>query len=91
MVGDHPPEIDAAALMQDLSYVGNCPPVLILRAVIRDKDLDFFRTLGAIGVVPQQDISSVLERATKAFAPMLFNVSTDKPCSARIQAWRAAS
>jgi hypothetical protein len=46
IVGHHPPEIDAAPFLQDLSYKGTCPRVLILR---EDEDLDFSPTLGAIG------------------------------------------
>ena len=91
ILGDHPPEVDAAAFMQDRSYIGPCPPVLILRTTVRDKDLGFFRTLGAIGVVPKRDIMVVLERAMKAMAPMRFDVSADKDCSARTRTWRAAS
>jgi CheY-like chemotaxis protein len=64
IVGHHPPEIDAAA------FRGTCPRVLILREIVRDEDLDFFRRVGAIGVVPKRDIVVVLERATTALGPM---------------------
>ena len=88
IVGHHPPEIDAAPFLQDLSYKGTCPRVLILR---EDEDLDFSPTLGAIGVVLKRDIMVVLERATNALGPMRFNVSAEKAYSARAHAWRAAS
>ena len=91
VLGDHPPEIDAAGMLQDFSYRGNCPPVLILRGVICEADLENFRRLGAIGVVPKRDPSVVLEHATRALAPMLFKASGAKTSSAGTRTWRVAS
>ena len=58
LVGDHPPELNAAAMLDDLSLRGTCPPVLILRGIFGEKDAEYFRRLGAIGVVPKRDRSS---------------------------------
>jgi len=72
LVGDHPPELDAAAIVDDLSFRGTCPSVLILRTVISEKDAEGFRRLGAIGVVPKLDLLAVLDQVTKTLAPMQF-------------------
>ena len=72
LVGDHPPELDAAAILDDLSFRGTCPSVLILRTVISEKDAERFRRLGAIGVVPKLDVSAVLDQVTKTLATMQF-------------------
>ena len=37
LIGDHPPEINAAAILDDLSLRGTCPPVLILRGLSGEK------------------------------------------------------
>jgi DNA-binding response OmpR family regulator len=72
LIGDHPPELDAAAVVDDFSFRGTCPSVLILRAVVSEKDAEYFRTLGAIGVVSKLDPVAVLDQVTKALAPMQF-------------------
>jgi len=72
LIGDHPPELSAAAVVDDFSFRGTCPSVLILRAVVSEKDAEYFRTLGAIGVVSKLDPVAVLDQVTKALAPMQF-------------------
>ena len=86
LVGDHPPELDAAAILDDLSFRGTCPSVLILRTVISEKDTECFRRLGAIGVVPKQEPLAVLDQVTKALAPMQFK----KQAATRSRSARAA-
>lgn len=88
---DHPPEVDAAAVLQDLSYRGTCPPVLILRGLVNEKDREHFRRLGAIGVVSKRDIFLVLQEATKVLAPMPFRTTIPKGVSTENPVWRAAS
>ena len=78
LIGDHPPELDAAAILDVLSSRGTCPPVLILRAVIGEKDTEYFRRLGAIGVVLKRDSLAVLDQVTKALAQMQFKATTAK-------------
>lgn len=73
LIGDHPPELDAAAILDDFSFRGICPPVLILGGIIGEKDAEYFRRLGAIGVVLKRDPFAVLDQVTKALAPMQFN------------------
>ncbi len=75
LIGDHPPELNAAAIVQDLSFRGICPPVLILRGIVREKDTEYFRWLGAIGVVPERDSCMVLREVTEALAPTQFKAS----------------
>ena len=70
LIGDHPPELNAAAILDDLSLRGICPPVLILRGIFGEKDVAYFRRLGAIGVVSKRDPCAVLEQVTKALAPI---------------------
>lgn len=72
VIGDHPPELDAASILDNLSFRGSCPPVLILRAIISERDAEYFRRLGAIGVVPKRDLVVVLEHITKTLAPIQF-------------------
>jgi DNA-binding response OmpR family regulator len=69
LIGDHPPELDAASILDDLSFRGTCPSVLILQAVVAEKEVECFRRLGAIGVVPKLDTLAVLDQVTKALGP----------------------
>ncbi len=91
LIGDHPPELNAAAILDDLSFRGSCPAVLILRAVVGDKDPDYFRSLGAIGVVPKRAPLAVLEQVTKTLAPMQFKTRSAKVGLVEARSWRAAS
>lgn len=78
LIGDHRPELDAAAIIDNLSFRGVCPPVLILKATIGEKDAEHFRSLGAIGVVPKRDPSAVFAQVTKILAPVQFKATTAK-------------
>lgn len=91
LVGDHPPELNAAAILNDLSFRGNCPPAFILRGIVEEKDAEFFRGFGAIGVVPKRDPVAVLDLVTKALAPMQFRATTRTTSSMGTHSWRAAS
>lgn len=73
LIGDHPPELNAAAIVDHLSLRGTCPPVLILRGIFGEKDADHFRRLGAVGVIPKRDPVAVLEQVTKALSPIQFD------------------
>ena len=90
LIGDHPPELDAATILDALSFRGTCPPVLILRAVIDEKDAECFRRLGAIGVALKHDSIAVLDQVTKALAPMQFKASNSKTGSIDARSLRAA-
>jgi len=72
LIGDHPPELDAASIIDDLSFRGTCPSVLILQAVVAEKDVECFRRLGAIGVVPKLDPLAVLDQVTRVLGPTQF-------------------
>ena len=89
LIGDHPPEFNAAAVVDDLSFRGTCPPVLILLTVISEKIAECFRRLGVIGVVSKLDSVAVLDQVTKALAPLQFKA---KATTGLIEArsWRAA-
>jgi len=91
LIGDHPPELDAAAILDDLSFRGTCPSVLILRSVISEKDIEHFRSRGAIGVVPKGDPLAVLDQVTKTLAPLQFKAKSAKPGFVEARSWRAAS
>jgi CheY-like chemotaxis protein len=78
LIGDHPPELDGAAILDSLSFRGNCPPVLILRGIINEKDATYFRRLGAIGVVSKREPLSILDQVAKALASMQFKISSTK-------------
>jgi len=51
LIGHHPTELYAAAILDALSLRGTCPTVLILRVVIGEKGAEYFLRPGAIGVV----------------------------------------
>lgn len=91
LLGDHPPELNAAAILDDLSLRGTCPPVLILRGIFGEKDAECFRRLGAIGVAPKRDTLAVLEHVTRALAPIRFRAKTAKAGLTETRAFRAAS
>jgi DNA-binding response OmpR family regulator len=82
VIGDHPPELDAAAILADLSFRGTCPSVLILRNVVDEKAVEYFVRCGAVGVVSTGDPATVLGQVTKVLDAVQFRT---KP------AWRAAS
>jgi CheY-like chemotaxis protein len=85
LIGHHPPELDAASILDDLSFRGTCPSVLILQTVVREEEVEHFRNLGAIGVAPELDPLAVLDQITKALAGMKFNA---KAASGRMNATR---
>ncbi|MGC2473310.1 MAG: response regulator [Candidatus Sulfotelmatobacter sp.] len=91
LVGDHPPELNAAAIFDDLSLRGICPPVLILRGIFGEKDAEYFRRLGAIGVVPKRDALAVLGQVTRALAPVQLKANAAKAGLTETRAFRAAS
>jgi DNA-binding response OmpR family regulator len=91
LIGDHPPELDAAAVLGDLSFRATCPPVLILRGIISEKDAEYFHKLGAIGVVPKRDPLAVLDQVTKALASMQFKAKSAKAGLVEARSYRAAS
>jgi CheY-like chemotaxis protein len=68
LLGDHPPELDAATLLRAVSTPGASYRSLILRGNVFEKDIEQFRRLGAIAVVPKRDPFLVLEEVRKALA-----------------------
>jgi DNA-binding response OmpR family regulator len=91
LIGDHPPELSAAAIVDHLSLRGTCPPVLILRGIFGEKDAEYFRRLGAAGVVPKRDPVAVLEQVTRTLAPIQFATNAANTRVTASRAWRAAS
>jgi len=91
LIGDHPPELNAAPILDDLSLRGACPPVLILRGIFSEKDAEYSRRLGAIGVVPKRDVLAVLEQVTRALTPVQLEANAAKASLTESRAWRAAS
>jgi DNA-binding response OmpR family regulator len=90
LVGDHPPELNAAAILDDLSLRGTCTPILILRGIFGEKDAEYFRRLGAIAVVPKRDPLAVLEQVTRALAPARLKANAAKARVTETRAFRAA-
>jgi DNA-binding response OmpR family regulator len=91
LIGDHPPELDAAAIIDDFSFRGTCPPVLILMNVAGGKAAEYFRRLGAAGVVPKRDPQSILEHVRKALTPTRFKRIAPRTSPIRLRSWRTAS
>lgn len=88
LIGDHLPELDAAAILNDFSVRGMCPPVLILMDVLGDTNAEYFRTLGAIGALPRRDTRAILEQVTIALTSKRGAAKTE---SIRARSWWAAS
>ena len=78
LIGDHPPELDSAAILDALSFRGTCPPVLILRGFIGERDAEYFRRLGAIGVVPKREPLSILDEVITALSSTQFVAKSRK-------------
>lgn len=91
LIGDHPPEINATAVLDVLSLRGMCPPVLIFRGIFGEKDAEYFRRLGAIGLVPKRDPLAVLEQVTRTLAIMPSKAKAATAGSAEFRTLRAAS
>ena len=91
MIGDHPPELNPAAILDDLSFHGRCPPVLVLRSIFGKKDAEYFRRLGVIAVVAKRDTVAVLEQVTRALAAIQWKVNVAKIGVTDTSTWRAAS
>ena len=68
LIGDHPPELNAAAILDHLSFRGMCPPVVILKGIASKKDAEDFLRLGAAGVVQKRDHLAVLNQVRKTLA-----------------------
>lgn len=91
LIGDHPPELNAAAILDDLSLRGMCPPVLVLRGIVSARDVEYFRRLGAVGVIPKRDPIAVLEQVTRALATMQLKAKAARAELAGVRSLRAAS
>ena len=91
LIGHHPPELNAVAILDDLSLRGSCPPVFILMAISSEKDREYFRRFGATAVVSKRDPLAVLDQVTKALAPIRFKATTDKTRLPEPHVWRTAS
>lgn len=91
LIGNHPPELDAAAILDDLSLRANRPSVLILSGIIGKQEAEYFRRLGALDLLPKRNLSVVLERVAKALAPMQFKATAANSGSIQPRVWRAAS
>jgi hypothetical protein len=64
---------------------------LILRGIFGEKDAEYFRRLGAIGLVPKRNPLAVLEQVTNALTPIRFKANAAKAGVTETGAWRAAS
>jgi CheY-like chemotaxis protein len=91
VIGDHPPELDCAAILDDLSFRGMCPPVLILREVVCENDIEYFAWRGAIGVGAKGDLLSVLGQVARALESVQFRAKPAKAGLLKKSSWRAAS
>ncbi|HKU24838.1 MAG TPA: response regulator [Candidatus Sulfotelmatobacter sp.] len=68
LIGDHPPDVDAAAVLESLSLRGTCPSVLILRAINSQNEVEYLHRVGATGVIPKRNSSAVLEQVRNVLA-----------------------
>ena len=86
LIEDHPPELDAPAIIDALSFRGSCPRVLILLAVTCEKAIEYFHRQGAVGVAPKQDPLAVLDWVKKT----LKSVQSAKVARVEARSLRAA-
>ena len=91
VIGDHPPELDPATILDDLSFRGMCPPILILRKVVCQNDIEYFAWRGAIGVVSKGDLPTVLDQVAKALDSAQFRAKPARAGFPKKRSWRAAS
>jgi len=77
LIGDHPPEVDAPAILRDLGSPG-IHSSLILRETVLEDDIEYFCGLGATGVVPRRNPLAVLEQVRRALSPVPFKVTPAK-------------
>jgi DNA-binding response OmpR family regulator len=89
LIGDHPPELDAAAILHDLSFQGTSTKTLILGGTLHEKCVEYFCGIGAIAVVPKRDPLVVVEQVTRALASTQFETTHTRAGLA--EARRAAS
>jgi len=68
LIGDHPPDVDAAAVLESLSLRGTCPSALILRAINSQNNVEYLHRVGATGVIPKRDSFAVLEQVRNVLA-----------------------
>jgi len=90
VIGDHPPELDSAAILDDFSFRGVCPPVLILRKVVCEGDIEYFAWRGAIGVVSKGDPLAVVDYVVKALDSPQFKAKSVRAGVLKNGSWRAA-
>jgi len=77
IVGDHPSELDAAAILYDLGLNG-IRSSLILRGTVLEREIEHFRGLGAIDLVPKREPLVVLEQVARGLSPMRFEATPEK-------------
>ncbi len=90
IVGDRPPELDAAAIFRDLSSQRSCPR-LIVRGDLFEKDGDYFRKLGASCMAARQAPFEVLDVVTRTLATVPFRATSEKSKLAEAQFSSTAS
>ena len=78
LIGDHPPELNAASVLNHLSFRGMCPPVVILKRIVSEKDAEYVYRFGAVGVVPKRDHLAVLDQVRKTLALTQFKAESAK-------------
>jgi fatty acid/phospholipid biosynthesis enzyme len=61
IVGDHPPQMDAEAILKDLR--GKDVSCLVLKWDVRACDIERLRSAGATAVVSRGNYASILEQA----------------------------
>jgi len=68
LIGDHPPDVDAAAVLEALSLRGTCPSVLILTTINSQHKVGYLHRVGATGVIPKRDSFAVLKEVRNVLA-----------------------
>ncbi|MGB8064143.1 MAG: hypothetical protein WCF26_19800 [Candidatus Sulfotelmatobacter sp.] len=61
IIGDHPPQLDAEAILKDLRGID--VPCLVLNWDVRACDMERLRPAGAMAVVSRRNLASILEQA----------------------------
>ena len=78
VIGDHPPEIDAASILRDIRFQSTSFQSFILGGMVPEECVDYFREIGAVEVLPKRDIAVVIEQVTRALTSMTFKPSAEQ-------------
>lgn len=85
VIGDHPPELDAAKFLREVHERGHCGECFVMRSDVRQSEVERLKTLGAIAVISKHDRPSILEQVQK------YSTFPIQNCASKIATEQSAS